>query len=437
MDLRLRTSPAQKALGAMPAGDKAVYVFDLEFNGATQPEGFEGAIIQQMLADWLATPANLQSFNHVFASVNLNARAAVGAFQWLMPTDVSYAVIDRGSLETSTFAVLCMTEDRDASALAHQVSPFVIRDGHRAGLLISRARFLSQLLLPGIGTMFSGPVTPEAGKTWPRDYFAIDEKAATLVNTAAIQIAKFDLGKYGVYVADLPKGNLAVRLQTTYLETQMIDLHHRLNYLLSFLHVYHTITTRTTARLTAQVFDLAPAGGTHHAVVNKDPTAEWIEIGVMAVTLVAMTGWAAAKGIGTAASRVESTSATAAVIAGEAVVDVAPTAEQSAAITTEGASVALSGLRAGVVDANKFLEGWQVANRASVIVKIGTIFTGVEEVLQKWSDEEFQQSLPKFQEFVAGMMTPVAWPAQQSQFTVEEIGFNGSFQIAGNPGFAE
>lgn len=436
MDLRLRTAADQLLLGSAPAGKKPVYVLDLEFNGTVQPEGFEGAIIQQMLGDWLQDPVNLQSFNHVFASVNLNSKAAVGAFQWLMPTSVSYAVIDRGTLETSTFALLCMTDKRKAPE-AHQVSPFVICEGHRAGMLISRERFLSQLLLPGIGTMFTGPVTPEKGKTWPQDYFEVDEHEATIVNLADIKIEKFQVEEGGQdYVADVGKGNLRVRLQTTYLETQMIDLHHRLNHFMSWLHVYHNINTRSTARLTQQVFDLSPAGGTHHAVVNKDKTAEWIEIGVLATTLVAMTGWAAARGLGTMASRIESTTAAAASVTGEAVVDVVPTAEQSAAITADGAPVALAGLRGGVVQASRFLEGWQVANRAAVIMKLGGVTVGLEELLQKLSDIHFQNSMPKFQAFVSGMMTPVRWPAQASQFTVEEIGINGCFQIAGDPGFA-
>ena len=438
MDLRLRTSPDQMLLGAPSSGDKAAYVLDLEFRGKVQPEGFERAIVQQLLGDWLQEPANLQSFNHVFASVNLNARAAVGAWQWLMPTHLSYGMIDRGSLETSTFALLCMTDGRDASALAHQVSPFVIQDGHRAGMLISRERYLSKLLLPGIGTMFTGPVTPVAGKTWPQDYFKVDEKDATIVNLADIMIAKFQVEKGGAdYVADLGKGNLLVRLQTTCLETQFIDLHHRLNHFMSWLHVYHNINTRSTARLTDGVFDLSPAGGEHHAVVNKDKTAEWVEIGVLAVTLVAMTGWAAARGLGVWANRIESTTATAATVAAEATVDVVPTTEQSALITAEGATVALSGVRGGVVQAGEFLEGWQVANRASVLVKVGSAGIGLEELLQKLSDVEFQKSMPKFEEFAAGMMTPVRWPAAESQFAVETVGFNGSFQIAGNPGFAD
>jgi hypothetical protein len=438
MDLKLRTGGNQLLLGAAPAGNQPVYVLDLECKGDVKPEGLESAIIQQLLLEWLRQPENLQSFNHVFASVDLGAKAAVGAFQWLMPTHLSYAVIDRGTLESSTFALLCMTEQRDADGLAHQVSPFVIPDGHRAGMLLSRERFLSKLLLPGIGTMFSGPVKEQKGKKWPNDYFEVDEKDATIVNLADIKIDNFQVEENGdKYTADLAKGNLRVRLQNTYLETQMIDLHHRLNHFMSWLHVYHNINTRATAKLTEQVFDLAPGGGEHHAVVNKDKTAEWIEIGVLAATLVAMTGWAAARGVGTMASRVESTTATAATVAAEATVDVVPTVEQSAAISAEGAATALTGLRGGVVQASRFLEAWQVANRASVIMRVGAVLVGLEELLSKLSDVTMQKSMPKFQEFAAGMMAPVKWPAQESEFTVESIAFNGSFQIAGNPGFAD
>ncbi|HEU4430019.1 MAG TPA: TULIP family P47-like protein [Myxococcota bacterium] len=438
MDLRIATgAPAAGENGAL-TGNKPVYLLELEFNGKVQPEGFEQAFIEQLLREWLVDPENLREFNHVFASVSLNARAATGAFQWLMPTHVSYAVIDRGSLEASVFALLCMTEGRSADGLAHQVSPFAIPDGHRFGLLISRERFLAKLLLPGIGLMFSGPVHPVKGKSWPQDYFTIDEKDSTITNLADIQIDKFQVEEKGEsYVADLGKGNLRVRLHEAYLETQMLGLHHPLNHFLSWLHVHHTITTRSTARLTDQIFDLLPGGGMHQAVVTKDKTAEWVEIGVLSAMLVGMTAWAAARGIGRAAQSVQSAGETTAVIVSEAVVDTAPTAEQAALITREGAAVALTGLRGGVVQANQFLEGWQVANRAALLAKVTGIGLGVAQILEKCSDVHFQKSLPKFAEFAASMMAPVKWPGQQAEYVVDQIAFNGSFQVAGSPGFAD
>ena len=73
---------------------------------------------------------------------------------------------------------------------------------------------------------------------------------------------------------------------------------------------------------------------------------------------------------------------------------------------------------------------------ASLLAFHTGVALGIMQILEKLADEHFQSSMPKFQEFVAGMMTPVAWPAQESGFTVEEVFFNGSFQIGGDPGFA-
>lgn len=422
---------------AGPAGSKAVYVLDLEFDGEVEPEDFDQAFISYLLGEWLNDPEHLQEFNHAFAAVDLGARAAVEAFQWMMPTHVSYAVADHGSLESSVFALLCMTEDRDADGLAHQVSPFAIPEDQRAGMLISPERFLTRLLLPGIGVMFSGPVEPETGRRWPEDYFAVDAKDGSITNLAAIQIEKFQPEEEGAtYVADLGKGNLKVRLYNSYLETQMIDLHHRLNHFMSWLHVYHTINSRSTLRLTDQLIDLLPGGGEHRAVVTKDKAAQWIEVGVLSAMVVGMAAWAAARGIGSAAGRVASTTETAASITAEATVSGEITAAQSAALATEGAGVALSGLRAGVVRADQFLEGWQVANRAALLVKVTGLGLGVAQILEKLADVHFQDSMPKFAEFVAGMMAPVRWPAAESDFTVELARINRAFQIGGDPGFA-
>jgi hypothetical protein len=430
-------------LKVLASGDQPASVLKVTFTGSNQPsDGMVAALVQAVLEDWLTS--NLQSFNHVFASVNLNARAAVGGLQWLMPTDVSYAVVDRGSLETSVFAVLCMTEGRTSSELGHQVSPFVIPDGHRAGLLMSPERFLSKLLLPGIGTMFSGPVTPRAGKAWPQDYFGVDGDEHTIVNLADIKMDKFELD--GVtYVADLKKGNLQVRLQTTFLETQFIDFHHQLDLKvyklpalpIAWVDVYHNINSRSTAGLTGQTFDLLPDGGTHHAVVTQTSTAQKIQLGLIiasaAASLVGMTAFFAVKGIGTVAEpAIDTAAATVDVTA--TVADV-PTAAESTQLAADGAPVALSSLRAGAVQASKFLVAWNVAGRASILSALTGIPAALDGMLVALSDIH-SHDMPAFQDFVAHMMTPVQWPAHHSQFTVEKVAFNGAYQIAGNPGFA-
>ena len=127
MDLQI------KGVGAAPG----VRVLDVTYNG-TQPSDIDKAIIQDLFRQWFE--GNMDDFTTVFASVNLNAKADEGQFQWLMPTHVSYAVAEESSLPDGIFAVLCMTENRDSTGLGHQVSPYAIPEGQRSAFLISPER---------------------------------------------------------------------------------------------------------------------------------------------------------------------------------------------------------------------------------------------------------------------------------------------------------
>lgn len=412
-------------------------VTSIQFLDGDDP-GILAFIIKGLIETWFNDPENIGAFSHVFGSVNLNAKAASDDFQWLMPTDLGYAVVDRGSLENSIFAILCMTEGRERPDAGHQVSPFAIPDGYSSGFLISKERFLEKMLLPGIGMLFTGPTKPTKGKQWPQDYFEVDPDEGAITNKSGIYIGELEVGDGGKYRAEIGERNFTVRLYNTYLQTEIIDMQHEYKHLLSWLHVYHTIQSRSTARLTGQSFDLLPGNGNHHVVVTKDKTAEWIEIGLLAASLVAVGVFAAAKGWLTVSSRVASTSAEAASITSETIVTGAPTAAQSSSMASEGASVALSSLRNGVLKGADFLKAYQVTNRASVVSAMaGTAFT-VMKALDVLADIDSQgSSLPKFNEFAAKIMAPIRWPNQASHYNVDLVAFNGLFQIAGRFGGEE
>jgi hypothetical protein len=155
-----------------PAGTEqpAASVVQVNYDG-TSPSFLVQAAFQGMLDAWLN--ANLQDFDHVFATVNINRTADEGAFQWMQPTHVSYAYSDLGSSSDGLLGVLCMTEQRSSAGLAQQVSGVVIPAGQRAALLISKERLLSNLLLPSMPLVFAGAK--------PTD-FALSSSGGSIVN---------------------------------------------------------------------------------------------------------------------------------------------------------------------------------------------------------------------------------------------------------------
>ncbi|RYF77878.1 MAG: hypothetical protein EOO39_02900, partial [Cytophagaceae bacterium] len=121
------------------------------------------SIVSGVFQGWFE--AHIADFAYIFAQVNLNREADEGQFQWIMPTYTDYAYLDGPTDETSVMGILCMTSDdgtpRSPSGLVEQLSTYAIPVGSKAGFLISQERFLTQLILPLLPTMFPGTATSD------------------------------------------------------------------------------------------------------------------------------------------------------------------------------------------------------------------------------------------------------------------------------------
>lgn len=134
-------------------GEKVASISTIVFEGK-QPSFVGGAVLRGLLEEWLNN--NLEDFDHVFATVNINRTASSGDFQWLQPNFVTYAYSDLGTKNDGALGVLCMTENRSRIDLAQQISSVIIPPGQRAGFLISKNRLIAKLLLPNMPKVFQG-----------------------------------------------------------------------------------------------------------------------------------------------------------------------------------------------------------------------------------------------------------------------------------------
>ncbi|WP_082478597.1 MULTISPECIES: TULIP family P47-like protein [unclassified Rhizobium] len=98
---------------------------------------------------------NLAAFQHVFAAVNLNQKAAESAFQWLKPTYTSYAYFQGIDDSSSYFAVLNQVESHSPEGLTNQVAASAIPDTCDSSILISHRLFLERMVLPGLTQAFT------------------------------------------------------------------------------------------------------------------------------------------------------------------------------------------------------------------------------------------------------------------------------------------
>jgi len=123
-----------------------------------------------------ALNASIATFDAIFHSVALNEIADVGDFQWLKPTELSYATTTTLAGD-AVLAALCLTEDIDPSIkLSQSITPEVAHDlvpGSNSVFVIAGEMFARQFLLKGVKKLF-----PKAGDT----DFALTADGMTVIN---------------------------------------------------------------------------------------------------------------------------------------------------------------------------------------------------------------------------------------------------------------
>ncbi|MER6075951.1 TULIP family P47-like protein [Streptomyces sp. NPDC001817] len=135
--------------------DPVVTVTSVTYNPLTG-HTWVANVLQQILQQWFN--ANLDQFQHVFATVNLGQEEASGDFKWLNPTETDYAYIDNADINKALLGVLCMTENRSSLGAVQEIAAGSIPPGSRASFNMSLERFMSKMVLPSLPAEF-----PHAG----------------------------------------------------------------------------------------------------------------------------------------------------------------------------------------------------------------------------------------------------------------------------------
>ena len=119
------------------------------------PGMMDKTVVEVALSQWLN--ANLDAFAHIFASVNLAREVGSGAFSWLKPTHASYAFQSGNDQTDPQLAILCMSEQRDASYLYSVVAQGALTEGEDSGtFVISGRRLLDQMIRNALPSAFKG-----------------------------------------------------------------------------------------------------------------------------------------------------------------------------------------------------------------------------------------------------------------------------------------
>jgi hypothetical protein len=167
--------------------DTSQAVTVLEVKLTQGPDDTACDAIKGALQDWLNT--NLDEFNHVFATVDLNTRfdgSGDDSFSWVRPTHLGYAIHTENiaSSDDYIFGVLAMTENRPGRNLSPVIDPGIIPESSDAGFLIAAPRVIEKMFAPHIETLFADAL--------PGDFDARDD-GMTLINVKKLTLSHLTL----------------------------------------------------------------------------------------------------------------------------------------------------------------------------------------------------------------------------------------------------
>ncbi|MEL6533786.1 MAG: TULIP family P47-like protein [Bacteroidota bacterium] len=387
--------------------------------------------IQAVLQDWLSK--NLGTFNHVFASVNLNDEDDSGDFAWLKPSQVGYALYTDGaaSVDDCLFGVLAMTEGRTNPRLAPIIDPNIIPEGADAGFLIAAPRVVDQMFLPKITYLFQDASLQD---------FDRRDDGMTIYNVSSLKLNTFTL-KGGKKITDATIGpdgfNFSVgegyvtirftKLSFTWSEGYTVDV--------TYSSVSNLVTDKKGhLQLHDHESPIVSIG------INESEAEKWkeiwesigIDIGV--AVLGAVVGGAVEAAIEGVLSKVVAEAAAnlsedGVATINTAVLDSSETAEEEADAEEEAFYDAVESFEepkktqrfAGFFKANKFkLLG--IAIGAAVGAGIG----GVIDALRAYAKED-EENMPKMDGFAEKAMDGTTWP--DVEYSLQSVELASALQM--------
>ena len=188
--------------------EKPVSVIGLS-NVPGSPSFIVKAVMSGLLAQWFND--NLENFTYAFSTINLNEKADKDQFQWMKPTAFGWAVSAQGTLEESVFGVLSMTENRNRPNTM-EISPNAIPSGQVSGFLIAQERFLENLLLPGIYTLFSGSKVTD---------FEAANDGAMIRNVNPVYMEPVKIGTI-YYTPEIPANHFQLTLEANEIKVELL-----------------------------------------------------------------------------------------------------------------------------------------------------------------------------------------------------------------------
>lgn len=428
--MQLRFLPPASEL--LASQTPTVEVLSISYTTGNEPTFSQAATIRGQVQAWFNA---LLDFDFVFATVNVNRKAAVGDFDFMAPAAWTYAVSDRTNLADSVFGVMAVLEAGDAEGLAHQISAYTIPTGARAGFLMSKSVFLKHMVFDGLGTMF-GHADDQA---WVDSHFELFDNETAIRNIKALTIENLEVQPGKTKNARINTGDFVLRFVDNSLELTLTDMTHKMPYFLNMgvFDVHHTLRIPIEAAYHPESDQLNTivTESQDDVVLTKDKTWAWIELGVLFATLALNI-----YGLSSAIRTVRSTSGAVSATTASARNSMSSTASSASATSNASWVSGASAIQNGRTGIGEFISAVSTAFKATWAYNIGaafglalTIHSTIAAIASADPDSRKIDGLPSFKAWAGQVMGAVTWPSSQAEFQPTSAQFNGAFQIGGEP----
>jgi Clostridium P-47 protein len=393
--------------------------------------GLAGAALSELLSTWFNT--HVADFNYVFAALDLAVLVdTADHWQWTKPTATSYAVTDQGTMESSVFAVLTMTEERPEGA-NHQVSPNAIPPERDAAFLVSGERFMSQMMLAGARAVFD-----EA----PASSFVITNDGLTVQSSEDLVLGTFDTTEP---TAEEPtpqqisltvtSGNFIISLNGSVLELQLLNVTYPYSDQFD-VHVNYKERIELTLQQQGerQIFWFDRVNRSMQVTVTKTRLEITLEIvtGVVAgvLALIAVAGpivEAMTAGAEVAADGAAGTAEISEEVAEEAAeADPEGAAEDDA----EAGQAAADGLDGRTTPLGRAFSQtrWKVMGALAGVAGAGVAALRIETTIVESAAQRKWEAVPGFDLFADQVIAPYSWPGVAG-YALKSAWLAGSLQI--------
>lgn len=402
-----------------------------EFSVAVMDMGWPGSDTEQelvddckiLLADYYRQASSLEDFDHTFVTVNLNSRLGKDGsdFSWIAPTDTSYGVLEDGGAGGGSFAVLCMINGNTPPE-NHNVSP-AIKGDKRAGFLINKPVFLENMVKPGIANMFGRELDDTE---WVDANFVVASDSIT--NKNALSISDFSIDGKDNVTAQVPARTFRVTMNDTELALDYQGMHHPYyNVFGSYwyeAHHYLTISSKAGFDAVTRQFKLLPnldndenPAIEYRASLEKSRAGKNVDIALLVLDIL---GVVSAVFNGVAAVR------------GATVVAAANASQSTGRFAKSIAAIS---------KVMNDLSNWMKCHPGFIWSGVAIGVLGIAGTIAKEKFEEARENdptliKPDMQVFALNVLAPIEWP-NDAGLSVEDVCFNGGFQITGTPDFTQ